>query len=163
MNTILERVQIQSRLVHIFSDERTFLSNHTFLDVFNSDTQRWEAQDPDFNVYYVDDLDGRRLSSAHLVFTDLSRATPISVGSSGWTENGLDPIRDHFEALMYDGRRDGIDTAVLVNTRRFDLGRRFPGEADRVFEAIVRTRYGDLPVIANEGLDRAQRLPHPAE
>lgn len=137
---------LTSRIVHIYSDEHNRLASHTFLEVLNGLTRSWEIQDPDFNVYYQDRRNGRRLAAIDLVFGDKANIQPCSgEGNCGFERTKTDHLRDQFfEAVMYDARRQGKRPLLIINIDRFDIYKRFPDEGRRTIDSLLE---GYRPVI----------------
>lgn len=65
MKEILDAMGIKSRIIDLFViRENGSPDSHTLIEVFNSETSKWELQDPDFNVVYISAIDGRPISAA---------------------------------------------------------------------------------------------------
>lgn len=63
MGLILRALGYETRVVAIF-DSRTNLKSHSFLEVMNPATGRWETQDADFDIYWRRKDSGERISLA---------------------------------------------------------------------------------------------------
>lgn len=70
MQEIVRSYDIPFRVINLyFTEERkNQLTSHTFLEVYNTDTKKWEIHDPDANIFYTDSL-GNRLSSLEIMHT----------------------------------------------------------------------------------------------
>jgi hypothetical protein len=160
MRIILAHAGIQSRIVEVYSDNYDQLVSHVFLEVFNPDSQRWEVQDPDLNIYYVHKETGERLSVMELCFGDLEQAVPVSDETRGWEESGVQNLKDdYFETIIYHpqgGKAPPIISGtplILVNTQRFNLDKRFPDNGSQnliEFLTSVYTRYDEPLVLSNQ-------------
>src|SRR6266508_567079 len=52
MGRVLRRMGYQTRTIAIFKSKGRYAS-HTFLDVLNPETNAWETQDPDYDIYWT--------------------------------------------------------------------------------------------------------------
>ncbi len=127
MKNILDELGIANRIVHIFNDDGPYVRSHTFLEVFNDDFNGWEIHDPDLNLYYVHNETDKRLSAAEIVFGDLQKVLPIVENEAGWDLKGAETLKSYFGAVMYDFKATFPLPVILINTDRFDVSRRFPG------------------------------------
>lgn len=137
---ILEVQGIATRRVYAFSDKRTKLRSHTFLEVKNPETGAWEIHDPDYGIIYVERASGRRVSADRLLTEPLDAFTPcVNPGDCGWEH--AEALRDYFGAVGYkDGRRP---PHVLVNPVRFDIQKTYEGDAGTYrFADYVRDEWG---------------------
>lgn len=110
--------------------------------MLNGLTRSWAVPDPDFNVYYQDRRNGRRLAAIDLVFGDKANIQPCSgEGICGFERTKTDHLRDRFfEAVMYDARRQGKRPLLIINI----IYKRFPGEGRRTIDSLLG---GYRPVI----------------
>jgi hypothetical protein len=90
MQRILKELKIGSRIVMIFTDNFDNCVSHTFLEVFNPDTANWEIQDPDYNIYYIDEKTGERSAALGLIFGDIHSFIPVSYNGKGWKINKVE-------------------------------------------------------------------------
>lgn len=60
------------------------LNSHTFLEVLNPETRRWETQDPDYDVAWRKTDGGERVSITD-ASGDLARIEPCGRAGCGWT------------------------------------------------------------------------------
>lgn len=155
LDKILRKLKLNTRVVMIFSDEGDSVGNsHTFLEVFNPDTQAWEVQDPDYNVVYVDQRNQQRVSATDLLMYDLSSITPVS-SSPEMAESARKTLMPkYFEAMVVLAR--GQDSFALINTSRYEVSKVqtfLPGENENYdeFRAYVKEHLGDFPVVPLEG------------
>ncbi len=61
----------------------TGLNSHTFIDVLNPETNKWETQDPDFNIYWRNAKTRERVSYAEVV-SDFTAFEPCFDRGCGW-------------------------------------------------------------------------------
>lgn len=124
--TLLAELGVDSRLIFLYGDAIDSVQEHTILEVFNPDTQRWELHDVVNNRYFVDEH-GARTTIERLVFGPL---TTVSICAADGTcaplrDSGY-PHRGLFEAFRY-----GHSDTFWVNPDRFDVTKRFPTNQNR--------------------------------
>lgn len=145
MISILGGLHIKSRMVHVFSDDFLPMQSHTFLEAFNQDTGKWEAQDPDNDVYYVDSATAQRASAVQLVLDSLEGIEPRSIFPDQVTSvrNHLYP--HYFEAIVYHDENQG-SLLGIININRFDLQNK-----DFDLYRFIHQHYGKIPVLEVQG------------
>lgn len=127
---LLERIflawRFRVRLVSIFfvnysPDE---IGSHTYVEVLNPDSRRWEAVDPDNNLYYIDET-GRRLSTLEIgAFPE--RATPVRNSKLRGRQLLVDNYFRLPEAYKLVSLREvGGETVVLLKDGYYDPGKVF--------------------------------------
>ena len=127
MREILIRFGIISRLVQVFSDDYQQVKGHRLLEVFNPETESWEAWDPDFRVTFIDPDSKRRLDIMEIVFGDKEKVVPQDGAIMGWEETNTTHLRGHyFEAALFEGINSGMaNSIVIINRHEFNLGKTF--------------------------------------
>lgn len=123
MISVLGELGIEGRLVYLYNDNYDRVIEHTFIEVFNPDTQLWEVSDSDFNVYFMDTETGQRANIERLVFGYLDTIVPCSSADNcGWHIYRTHLLINYlFEAYRYPP-----DNTFYVNPDRFDVTKRFP-------------------------------------
>lgn len=132
MRAILGKLNFETRIIHAFSDDYQSVQSHTFIEVKVSGA--WQAQDPDFNIYYLM-ANGDRANARDILDGN-------AVPSGGWDAyggNGI-PLHSYFEALMYDGRPN--TSLMIINQSQFDVNKFFP-ENKKTFLEFSKI-YGSL-------------------
>lgn len=119
MLTLLAELGIDSRLIFLYADNGNSVGEHTELEVYNPDTQRWEITDPNYDVYFVNTANGERASIAQLVFGPLDSTRPCDTCDP----QAAAKASSHFEAY-----RIGYTDTFYVNPDRFDVSHRFSSE-----------------------------------
>lgn len=122
MLTLLGELGIDSRLIFLYEQAGESIAQHTELEVFNPDSQRWEITDPTYNVYFIDANSGARSSIAQLVFAPPDATRPCD----GCNAADAAKASAHFQAY-----RIGYTNTFYVNPDRFDVSHRFKNEKDR--------------------------------
>ncbi len=124
MMRILRLIGIKSYMVQIYTDNKDTFQSHTFLNVYNEDTKKWEAHDPDYNLIYLD-ATNQRVDVQTLLFSNLEKITPIFNDGKkqveGWNSTNNLLKDDFFEAVMlWDAFING-SSLLIVNQNKFDL------------------------------------------
>lgn len=154
MQAILNKLGMQNRTVFIFTDNYAQVQSHTFLEVFNRDTQKWEIQDPDFNIYYIDVRTQKRLATADLIWGDLDMLVPKSMTAQGWEENNVVILKqDYFEAMMYPAKNKDQQSIILINHDRFDPKKNFPDNGNITFNNFAMRFYKNPVFLVNQDQD----------
>ncbi len=146
MSAILDKLEIPNRMVMIFTDENPQVNTHTFLEVFNIKSNQWEIQDPDFNIYYVDDTQ-KRISTLALIFGNLETITPISMDKKGWKDNNVAHLKKYFEALMYYNKY--TKSTIITNMTRFNAKKIFEKNGHLNFYQFAYKHYRNPIIIEN--------------
>jgi hypothetical protein len=190
MAWILQSYDIQSRQIGIFSSvypER--IVGHQQIEILNPDSGKWELYDPTWNVHFVDEKSGERLSAVDVYFRP---AKPADDGRSlvegivpsnhdgtvkGWdalyplTREQRIPISNFadFGAVMYYCFQTRCPNEILVNAKRFDIDKTWAyptlGLTRATFETYCRKVYPQHSMQILEGPPGGsllERLEHPA-
>lgn len=125
MLTLLREHGIESRLVFLYQDTPGYLNQHTVLEAFNPDTQRWQVHDVGSDFYFVDGSPTNRVSAERLLFGGHEgiRGCPIDGGACSAMVSAQS--LPYFGALRY-----GFTDDVWVNPDRFDISDRFAAQND---------------------------------
>lgn len=116
----------RSVMVYGLGQDGSALISHTFLEVQNPKTQKWQVQDPDLDLTYKIKGQAERASIEDLVKADFENIIPCnSAGQCGWNIKS----REGFPATKvqkYLGLASINDyqldrRPLLVNTKRYDL------------------------------------------
>lgn len=150
MKSVLNNMGIKSRIIQLFSDDYDAVQGHIFLEVFNRDTNRWEVQDPDYNICYKESNGSERLSAARLIFGNLENVVPCSYDNvRGWKQNKVAHIKKHYlGAAMYWNKKKGkqAKAVYLVNKDRFSITKMFKKNGGVNFIQYTK-KHSDYPVI----------------
>lgn len=115
MKEILDAMGIESRIIDLFViRENGSPDSHTLIEVFNNETDRWELQDPDFNVVYVSSISRAILSSQCAI----SAPSYIHYKSNGFDienlENLVNTVEQFFQlGVLYRNSYDGCRSWFL--------------------------------------------------
>jgi hypothetical protein len=86
MSSVLRKLGYQTRIVYVFDtdgDDGAQLRSHTFVDVLNPSTGKWESQDPDYDFFWRSVAGGERVSVAETA-EELSKIEPCEENRCGW-------------------------------------------------------------------------------
>ena len=82
MARVLRALGYRTRIVAIFNS-RTNLRSHSFLEVMNPETERWETQDPDYDIYWRSKGSEMRISLADAA-EGIEDLQPCGRDGCGW-------------------------------------------------------------------------------
>ena len=125
MQAVLEQLGFDTRTDVVYAPADGYPS-HTFLGVLNPATGQWQAQDPEFNVFWMQASTGRRASVHDLISGELGAVVPcIAPGECGWaveTAEGkrVEKLRDYLGLAAIIDREKGL-RPLLVHVGRFDI------------------------------------------
>ena len=124
MANVLQTMGYTTRIVAIFNT-RTNLSSHSFLEVMNPETERWETQDPTFDIYWR-----RKESKERISLVDeaegIEDIEPCGRDSCGWDHVSREGIkaaklRTYLDVISVTDKQRAIRYALY--TSRADLER----------------------------------------
>ncbi|HXG78840.1 MAG TPA: hypothetical protein VNJ31_05845 [Methyloceanibacter sp.] len=126
MARVLNVLGFKTRIVALFSTDETY-GSHSFLEVMNPETGRWETYDPTFNVYWRKEGGGDRISLAELaeVIDEIEPCGPTGCGWDYVNREGARIIRlkNLLDIIAIEDKRGGVKFAVY--TSRADLNRTY--------------------------------------
>lgn len=137
MLTILSELGIESRLVFLYRPTPGWLSQHTVLEIFNPDTQRWQVHDlgsPDF--YYVEAESMERVSAERILFGSLDNLLGCPIVGGPCTVKDMQKKHEYFSALRY-----GYTFEIWVNPDRFEVSTRFEGQQSQNLAEFIGDGY----------------------
>ena len=158
LTTFLE-LGIESRLVFLYGQASGWYSQHTFLEVFNSDTQRWEVHDPTFNLYFMDTETGERVDVERMVFGDIE--TLVGCNTDGTCSQAAlqDSVVNFLGAF-----RTGHDTGeIWINPNRINISTRNTGQENNNFPEFISRMIGIPQRDIIFHFDTWETLPTPEE
>lgn len=126
MLTTLLELGIESRLIFLYRPVPGYLSQHTTLEVFNPDTQRWQVHDLNWDFYYIDADTQERVSAERILFGLRETLLGCPMEGGDCTYEVMEESASYFNALRY-----GYTFEVWVNPDRFELSTRFEGQDNK--------------------------------
>ena len=136
MITILRELGIESRLVFLYRSDPGWLSQHTVLEIFNPERQRWQVHDVGSDFYYVDSKSGDRVNAASILFGSHLDLLGCPISGGDCSAEVMAKSLPYFGALRY-----GYTFDVWVNPDRFDLSARFVGQDDQNLAEFIGDGY----------------------
>lgn len=120
MYWLLQVMEIKSRIVVIRPDEDVTMS-HTFLEIYNPQTQKWEISDPWYNLYWVFREDSRRAGVEDLLTYPIEETFDVCRTTN---ECGHIPLADampeRFELAIFLDLEKNMPRHV-INPERFSV------------------------------------------
>jgi hypothetical protein len=131
MQLILQALGYETRIVALF-DSNTNLSSHSFLDIMNPKTKRWETQDADYDIYWRSLSSGKRISLADSA-ESIDDIEPCGRNDCGWDHESQEGIRakrliDYLDIISITAKQKAF--RYTLYTSRADL-KRIYSEAGR--------------------------------
>lgn len=151
MKAILSRLHIDSRVIEVFTSVVTSsLQSHTFLEVWNEETGRWEIHDPDYDLTYIDRETREAVDIHRLVFGNPDGVLPISESGEGWEQLKMTQFKTQFlQSVLYRYDYDGRDAVLMVNSDRFDLSKRIGPRRQSLTEIVAEEHFGPIVIISS--------------
>lgn len=122
MTRILGALGYETRIIAIFNS-RTNLQSHSFLEVMNPETGRWETQDPDYDIYWRSKTSEERISLADTADA-IGEIEPCGRERCGWDHVSREGIRaekliDYLDIVSIAAKQKAVRYALY--TSRADL------------------------------------------
>ena len=124
MEQALSSLGYRVRSVNVYKHDSAFYS-HTFLEVLNPQTKTWEAQDPDYNIFWADKT-GKRIGIQEIIKAGPDNVMPcLAPGNCGWNVmaadgRGIGRKRDFFGMAVIIDRTAGTRD-LFANKALFPL------------------------------------------
>jgi hypothetical protein len=135
MQRILKALGYDTRIIAIYNS-RTNLESHSFLEVMNPQTKRWETQDADFDIYWRSKSSGERISLADSA-QSIDEIEPCGRRDCGW--NHAQKLIDYLDIVSITAKEKGLRFALY--TSRAHLGRTYSkGQKQGVFCEVEAKR-----------------------
>lgn len=96
LQDILDTAGYHARTVYLYSNwnkESPQLLGHVFLEVSKRGEQKWEIQDPDYNLTYSD-TENKRIGIKEIIGGDLTKIVPFNDEFSGWSNTTGDNLKN---------------------------------------------------------------------
>lgn len=150
MGRVLRHMGYETRTIALFKTKGRFAS-HTFLDVLNPKTKRWETQDPDFDLYWTSLSSKSRVSLAEAA-QDLEDLEPCGRSSCGWdhvSRDGNKPksLIDKLDILSVTSKERDVRYSVYTTRANLKQTIAIGGRAGTYCEVMAkRCRDGFQPI-----------------
>ena len=113
MQEILLSLGIQSRIVNYFSE---YNGSHTFIEVFNKETDEWVLEDPDYNISYKLNGNNKKISLADTIVNSNNKFKPCRQWVCNWE------LADNLKVFTGAGLYFNFDHSpvILINQKKFN-------------------------------------------
>ena len=124
MARILNSLGYETRIVAVFDSDRN-LRSHSFLEVINPQTGRWETQDPDYDIYWQNVASKERASIAEAA-EFIEDIEPCGRESCGWqnvSREGIkaNKLKGYLDIISITQKERGV--RYTLYTSRADIKR----------------------------------------
>ncbi|HUU24095.1 MAG TPA: hypothetical protein VMW68_00805 [Methyloceanibacter sp.] len=123
MARVLRKLGYETRIIAIYNTEGSRLNSHSFLEVTNPTTGRWETQDPDYDITWRNKKTGERISIADEAEA-IDDVEPCGRASCGWdtvSREGIKAKRLQYYFDIISVTADEKQTRYALYTSRADL------------------------------------------
>ena len=122
IRVVAEALGYETRVVAIF-DSRSNLNSHSFLEVMNPKTGRWETQDGDYDIYWRSRLSGERISLADAAEA-IDVIEPCGRKGCGWnyaSREGMraEKLKSYLDIISITAKQKAVRYSLY--TRRANL------------------------------------------
>jgi hypothetical protein len=129
MERIFKALGYDTRIIAIFNS-RTNLKSHSFLEVMNPETKRWETQDADYDIYWRSKSSGERISLADSA-QSVDDIEPCGRSGCGWSHESREGIRakkliDYLDIISIMAKERAL--RFVLYTSRAELNRTYRKE-----------------------------------
>jgi len=126
MSSILQALGYDTRVVAIFNS-KTNLRSHSFLEVMNPETKRWETQDADYDIYWRGKGSSGRISLANAA-QSIDGIEPCGRNECGWGQVSREGIKakkltNYLDVISITAKQKAVRYALF--TSRADLNRTY--------------------------------------
>ena len=134
MESILEALGYETRRIAVFdSHHEKNLRSHSFLEVKNPETQQWETQDPDYDIYWRSMNSNNRVSLAEAA-ENMDAIEPCGRESCGWNhvsreKTNADKLKEYLDIIGVIENRGQLRYAMY--TSRADLKRLYTNGSEQ--------------------------------
>lgn len=127
MQELLFMLGFETRFVSIFfQNDPNIIGSHSFLEIYNEDTKRWEIQDPLNDVYFID-KEGNRLNSFQISQMKMGEFTPCKSKDNCGGKTLPDEyilLNESFKIISIKPKNG--DFVVLLNSKYYDKDKIYP-------------------------------------
>lgn len=155
MLTILRELGIESRLVFLYSPVPGYLAQHTVLEVFDPERQRWQVHDLAWDFYYVDSKSRERVSAERILFGSRENLAGCSIAGGVCNAQVIQESVGYFDAMRY-----GWTYELWVNPDRFAISRRFEGQDGQNIADFISDGYPQKVTIRMGSWEHQEPLGH---
>jgi hypothetical protein len=151
MRNILNAIEQKNRIVMLYFHSDQNLLSHTFLEVYNSITAKWEVQDPDMNVSYIRKGDSTysllSLKEMRAIVERGDLIEPIYDGkeASIWLNlNSPAQLAIHSQVFLKEDYKKDL---IFIDSRFIDMGYRYPDLGNKTIIEFFRSKGNGKTII----------------
>jgi hypothetical protein len=131
MESILKAFGYDTRIIAVF-DSKTNFRSHSFIEVMNPETKRWETQDPDYDIYWRSKSSDERVSLADSAQA-LDNIEPCGRTACGWSHISREGIKaekliDYLDIISITAKEKTLRFALYTSraqlSRTYSKGRK---------------------------------------
>jgi hypothetical protein len=141
MGRVLRRMGYETRTIAIFKTKGRY-SSHTFLDVLNPETKRWETQDPDYDIYWTSLPSKARVSLAEEA-ENLEALEPCGRSACSWDHvsrdgNAAKSLIDKLDILSVTSKERDVRYSVYTTRAKLKHGFTIGGKTGTYCEVMAK-------------------------
>ena len=132
---LYRRQGYRARLVFVFDTDQSDMSAHTFADVFNPSTGKWESEDPTYDIHWREVSSRDRISLFDSA-EDLGAIEPCGPIKCGWDilsddGNSLEKLRGLIDLVAVDNDSENTQSTTFTSRAKLDKVLSFHGRTGR--------------------------------
>jgi hypothetical protein len=137
---LYRRQGYRARLVFVFDTDQSDMSAHTFVDVFNPSTEKWESEDPTYDIHWREISSGNRISIFDSA-EDIGAIEPCGTTKCGWdivSEEGksVEDIRALIDVVSVANDVENVQSTRFTSRAKLDKVLSFHGRTGRFCEIM---------------------------
>ena len=137
---LYRRLGYRARLVFVFDTDQSDMSAHTFADVFNPSTGKWESEDPTYDIYWRDVSSKNRISLFDSA-EEIGAIEPCDPTKCGWDiisdeDNSVEDIRGFIDVVSVANDPENIQSTRFTSRAKLNKLLSFHGRTGRFCEVM---------------------------
>ena len=137
---LYRRLGYQARLVFVFDTDQSDMSAHTFVDVLNPATGKWESEDPTYDVHWREVASTNRTSLFDSA-EDLGAIEPCGPTKCGWNVisdegNSIEDLRDLIDVVSVANDAENVQSTRFTSRAKPEKVLSFHGRTGRFCEIM---------------------------
>jgi hypothetical protein len=137
---LYRRLGYRARLVFVFDTDQRDMSAHTFADVFNPSTGKWESEDPTYDIHWRE-VSSRNRISVFDSAEDIDAIEPCGPTKCGWDivsdqGNSLEDLRDLVDVVSVANDAENIQSTKFTCRAKLERVLSFHGRTGRFCEIM---------------------------
>jgi hypothetical protein len=137
---LYRRQGYRARLVFIFDTDQSDMSAHTFADVFNPSTGKWESEDPTYDIHWREVSSRNRISIFDSA-EEIGAIEPCNLTKCGWDivsdeGNSIEDIRGLIDVVSVANDPENIQSTTFTSRAKLNKVLSFHGRTGRFCEIM---------------------------